>query len=431
MHVVWAHDHTFYFNETGKFYSGGKLPYAVWERYLGVFDSMTVACRGQRTSADADMKGKTLSSGPNVDFLVLPSLSNPVNKLTKRGIVEHSLREAIAKADAVIARMPSELGAEAIRVARSLGKPFAVEMVACAWDGLWNYGNAQGKLYAPFSLWKTRSLVKRAPYGIYVTEKFLQKRYPLSAQGVEGSCSNVEIPAVSPDVLDRRLKRIAAGKGTWNPDRPFRIGMIGSLNGKTKGIDTALRAFARVQWEELPSFEFHILGDGSADRWRSLAEKLGIGSLVKFCGVLTSGSAVFEWLDELDLYVQPSFQEGLPRATIEAMSRACPVLGSTAGGIPELIGAEWLHKPGGYKQFAEHLGLAIGNTAWMKEQAELNFHTAQKYTKAKLDQQRRAFWESFRDYAATFANGAEAGATANNGGQVYVKNDNAKGAEAL
>ncbi|QHW34317.1 glycosyltransferase [Paenibacillus rhizovicinus] len=436
MHVVWAHDHTFYFNETGKFYSGGKLPYAVWERYLAVFDSITVACRGQRTSADADMHGKTLSSGANVDFLVLPSLSNPVNKLTKRGIVEHSLREAISKADAVIARMPSEIGAEAIRVARSLGKPFAVEMVACAWDGLWNYGSAQGKLYAPFSLWKTRSLVKRAPYGIYVTEKFLQKRYPLAGRGVEGSCSNVEIPAVSADVLARRLERIATSP-EWNAARPFRIGMIGSLNGKTKGIDTAMRAIARIQRKDLPPFEFHILGDGSVDRWLALAEKLGITGIVKFCGVLTSGSAVFEWLDELDLYVQPSFQEGLPRATIEAMSRACPVLGSTAGGIPELIGADWLHKPGNDKLFAEHLSLAIGNASWMKEQAELNFHTAQKYTKEKLDQQRRAFWESFRDYAASAAAGTEVGqapgapAKMKTNGQVYVSKDKTKGAEAL
>lgn len=427
MHVVWAHDHTFYFNETGKFYSGGKLPYAVWERYLSVFGTITVACRGQRVSADADMRGKTLSSGANVDFLVLPSLSNPVNKLTKRGIVEQGLREAIAKADAVIARMPSEIGAEAIRVARSLGKPFAIEMVACAWDGLWNYGNAQGKLYAPLSLWKTRSLVKSAPYGIYVTEKFLQKRYPLAANGVAGSCSNVEIPVSSPDVLARRLSRIAAGDASYGTDRPFRIGMIGSLNGKTKGIDIALRAIARLKNSGLPAFEFHILGDGSVDRWLGLATKLGVSDNVKFCGVLTSGGAVFEWLDELDLYVQPSFQEGLPRATIEAMSRACPVLGSTAGGIPELIDARWLHKPGNDKQFADQLAQAIGNGEWMKEQAELNFLTAQKYTKEKLDQQRSAFWHAFRDFAGAAGVGSKsAGASG-----AYNKKDATKGVEAI
>ncbi|BBH19567.1 hypothetical protein Back11_09120 [Paenibacillus baekrokdamisoli] len=439
MHVVWAHDHTFYFNETGKFYSGGKLPYAVWERYLAVFDRVTVACRGQKTLPDADMKGKTLSSGPNVDFLVLPSLSNPVNKLTKKGYVEQCLTEIIRSADAVIARMPSEIGAEAIRVATRLGKPYSIEMVACAWDGLWNYGSAQGKLYAPLSLWKTKRLVKRAPYGIYVTEQFLQQRYPLAEAGVAGSCSNVEIPPLSDEVLNQRMERITAYP-TRKANKPFRIGLIGSLNGRTKGIETALRAMARIA-VDVPAFEFYILGDGSTDRWHALAVKLGISNRVTFCGVLTSGSAVFEWLDELDLYIQPSFQEGLPRATIEAMSRACPVVGSTAGGIPELIAPEWLHKPGNVKQLAEKLKHAIGNQSWMSEQAELNFARAQQYTKGKLDQKRLTFWRSFRDFVGSdssvssggsthFTSQAESGTKAKTTKKAYAAGES-KGAEAL
>lgn len=427
MHVVWAHDHTFYFNESGKFYSGGKLPYAVWERYLSVFDRVTVACRGQKTGPNADMKGKTLSSGPNVDFLVLPSLSNPVNKLTKRGYVEQSLTEVIRAADAVIARMPSEIGSEAIRVARQLGKPYSIEMVACAWDGLWNYGNAQGKLYAPLALWKTRRLVRRAPYGIYVTEQFLQQRYPLGASGVQGSCSNVEIPAPDDDVLAKRLQRITSSMLETNSLKPFRIGLIGSLNGRTKGIDTALRAMAKIRRTTQP-FELHILGDGSPEKWQSLAARLGVKDIVFFQGVLPSGGAVFQWLDELDLYIQPSFQEGLPRATIEAMSRACPVVASTAGGIPELIEGEWLHKPGHVKGLADLLQHAIGNNAWMAEQAELNFSRAKHYTKPKLDHKRLTFWQSFRDYVAS--GGARPNASARTESGNYANNES-KGAEAL
>ncbi|MFD0713722.1 glycosyltransferase family 4 protein [Paenibacillus sp. GCM10027626] len=404
MHVLWAHDHTFYFNESGKFYSGGKLPYAVWERYLAVFDHITVACRGQRTQPDADMSGKTLSSGPQVEFLVLPSLSNPVNKLTKRGYVDQCLTEAIREADAVIARMPSEIGAEAIRIAQRLGKPYAVEVVACAWDGLWNYGSVQGKMYAPISMWRTRRMIKKAPYGIYVTERFLQQRYPLAANGFEGACSNVELPAVPESVLTSRLSRISEK----NSGDKFRIGLIGSLNGKTKGIDTALRALARIAGNT-PPFELHILGDGSKEKWQALAVKLGLGDRVTFCGVLPSGNAVFEWLDKLDLYIQPSFQEGLPRATIEAMSRGCPVIGSTAGGIPELIPGEWLHKPGHVKQLAAKLQHAIGNKEWLTEQAGRNFARAQHYTKTRLDQKRLAFWKAFQDYAARKAYAGNAG----------------------
>ncbi|ALS26652.1 family 1 glycosyl transferase [Paenibacillus sp. 32O-W] len=390
MHILWAHDHTFYFNDSGKFFSGGKLPYAVWERYLGVFSSLTVACRGQKVPSDDSLKRKTLSSGPNVDFLVLPSLSNPVNKLTKRGYVDQLLTEAVGKADAVIARMPSEIGSEAIRVARKLGKPYAVEMVACCWDGLWNYGNLQGKLYAPLALRKTRALVKKAPFALYVTEQFLQRRYPCSG-GTTAACSNVEIPEPEPEVLEKRLAGIRPGK------RDITVGLIGSLNGKTKGIDVALKAFAGLR-QEMPDARLRILGDGPSDGWKSLAERLGVADGVEFCGVLPSGAAVFEWLDGIDIYIQPSFQEGLPRATIEAMSRACPVLGSTAGGIPELIAPDCLHQPGNVKQLTQQLVEAAGNDEWRRVQAKANFNRAHQYTKEKLDQRRREFWLSFRDY---------------------------------
>ncbi|MFC5401549.1 glycosyltransferase family 4 protein [Cohnella soli] len=395
MNVLWAHDHMFYYNESGKFYSGGKLPYKVWQRYLSVFERLTVVGRGRKLPADADPGGKTLSGGPNVDFLVLPSLSNPMNRLTKKGYVDRMLGEAISRADAVIARMPSELGAEAIRIAKRQGKPYAVEVVACAWDGLWNYGSLQGKLYAPFAYWKTRALVAQAPFAMYVTDAFLQRRYP-SRGGRTGVCSNVEIPGTEAEVLERRLARIRE-RGTGDK---LVIGLIGSLNGNAKGIDVALKALARVK-DKLPPFEFRILGDGSQTRWLRMAQRLSLENAVKFDGVLPSGSAVWEWLDNIDLYVQPSFQEGLPRATIEAMSRGCPVVGSTAGGIPELLESSCLHQPGNDRLLAEQLAAYGRNRAWMERQAERNHARAADYAKEKLDAERHSFWQAFREYAAT------------------------------
>lgn len=387
MKVLWAHDHTFYFNDSGKFFSSGKLPYSVWERYLTVFDEITVASRAKKVPSDTEIRNKSLSSGKNVDFIVLPSLSNPVNKLTKKGYIERVLTESIQKADAVIARLPSEIGSEAIEIAKKLNKPFAVEMVACAWDALWNYGNFQGKAYALFATLKTKAQVKDAPFAIYVTKQFLQNRYPNSKGYTEG-CSDVEIPELYPAVLEQRLRKIEAGS------QLITLGLIGNLAGKTKGIATALNALARVK-SQLPPFQFRILGGGHAEPWEALALQLGLQDRVHFDGVLESGDAVFQWLDEVDLYLQPSFQEGLPRATVEAMSRGCPVIGSTAGGIPELIDHRFLHKPGNEKHLARLIADNMGNKQWMMEQAQANFSKAGSYTKIQLDQNRQDFWEKF------------------------------------
>ena len=58
-----------------------------------------------------------------------------------------------------------------------------------------------------------------------------------------------------------------------------------------------------------------------------------------------------DYYDSIDIYVQPSKQEGLPRAVIEAMSRGCPVLGTDIAGIPELIQERCLFKKGSVKSF--------------------------------------------------------------------------------
>ena len=78
-----------------------------------------------------------------------------------------------------------------------------------------------------------------------------------------------------------------------------------------------------------------------------------------FNGVLPSGQPVLNWLDDIDIYVQPSFQEGLPRALVEAMSGGRPAFASTTGGIPELLPADCLHCPGD----AARLGASIARAA--------------------------------------------------------------------
>jgi hypothetical protein len=79
------------------------------------------------------------------------------------------------------------------------------------------------------------------------------------------------------------------------------------------------------------------------------------------------------------------------------MSRGCPVLGSTAGGIPELIHESCLHRPGQVGQLAEQIKRATFDRRWLKEQAERNFGRSRQFTKQLLDAKRQAFWQSFGD----------------------------------
>ena len=94
------------------------------------------------------------------------------------------------------------------------------------------------------------------------------------------------------------------------------------------------------------NIELVFVGSGSYQpQLEARAAALGVGTRVQFRGQLASADAVRAELDRADLFVLPSRQEGLPRAMIEAMARGLPCIGSTVGGIPELLATEDMVPP--------------------------------------------------------------------------------------
>jgi glycosyltransferase involved in cell wall biosynthesis len=386
MKALFCHDHVFALDGAGNVYSSGQFSASIWDRYLEVFDTLTVAGRCRRLPGTEATAGLNLASRPGVSFVFLPNLASIAGLLWRRIEAQRILAAAVKEADAVIVRLPSEIGVLGARLARTLAKPVAVEAAGCAWDGLWHYGTWQGKAYAPLRTWQMRRELGKADFALYVTRQFLQGRYPTRGHAV--AVSDVEIGALEPRVLERRLARIERRSA------PLVLGLIGAIGNEIKGVRTVLEALARTR-DALPPFEFRVLGPGDPRPWQDLAARHGLADAVRFCGILPSGAAVFAWLDEIDIYLQPSFKEGLPRAMVEAMSRACPALGSTAGGIPELVAPDCLHRPGDATQLGRLLIRAATDTSWQREQAQRNFEHAGAYTGEVLDARRRAFWRDF------------------------------------
>ena len=101
------------------------------------------------------------------------------------------------------------------------------------------------------------------------------------------------------------------------------------------------------------------------------------------------------WLDGIDLYLQPSYIEGLPRALVEAMNRGCPALASNVGGIPELLGKECLHTAGDARSLAQKIELAMVDVKWREFHSEINFNRAREYDSDYLNGIRQKFWRNF------------------------------------
>jgi glycosyltransferase involved in cell wall biosynthesis len=101
-----------------------------------------------------------------------------------------------------------------------------------------------------------------------------------------------------------------------------------------KGHIYLLKAIRRVL-EEMPDLELWIVGDGPLrpDLEKS-AEALGIGDSVFFLGRKDN---IGDILGETSVFALSSLREGLPVALVEALASGLPVIGTNAGGIPEVI----------------------------------------------------------------------------------------------
>jgi glycosyltransferase involved in cell wall biosynthesis len=372
--LVFAHDTWFLRGPDGRVWTDrGSFP---WDRYLAFASSITVVSRMRDLEPGESTEKMAPASHPAVSFVPVPNLATLSGRLVRRRAARRQVRSVLAEADALVARLPSEIGGLACRVADSLGKVWAVELVTCPWDAIWNYGTWKGRAFAPVAWWETRRLLARAPFSLYVTERFLQRRYPPGGHAV--GVSDVEVP-VEPGALERRLARVAGSGG-----RPVVFGTVAALL-PFKGIDTALGA---LQAADLPEWEYRVLGAGDPAQYGEVPAN------VHFDGTRPAGEPVLRWLDGIDVYLQPSRQEGLPRAMVEAMARGLPALGSTAGGIPELLDPSCLHKPGDVAGLSRLLARSV-SAEWQAEQAHRNVHVAERYEPGLLDERRRAFWAAF------------------------------------
>lgn len=387
MRVLFAHDGPIQRDEYGNFY-GIAHNDDTFRRYYRIAEKIAVVIRVKDIDKVSAVKKYSKISVSPFEVIESPNISSVKGMIIKRYEAKKIIKKEVMESDFVIARLPSVIGFLAIDYARKYNRPYFVEMVACPWDAYWNH-SVLGKIIAPIMYQNTRKRVKKADYVLYVTNEFLQKRYP--TLGLSVNCSDVALMDFDDSVLNKRLKKIS----NMNADSKIVIGTTAAVDVKYKGQRYIIEAMGRLKKQGVSNIEYQLVGGGDQEYLKKLAQKFEVLDQVEFLGPLPH-SQVFNWLDTIDIYTQPSRQEGLPRALIEAMSRALPSFGAKTAGIPELLDNDFIFN-NNINNIKEICSILLKfDKKKLQEQAIRNFNEAKKYEKDLIEDKRNEFYRLFK-----------------------------------
>ncbi len=406
MQVAVVTEHRFCATPDGVLWTPNSFAYSFWERYLAVFSQVRIVARVLEVAkAKAEWK---CAMGPGVTTAPLPHYIGPMQYLRQRRSLRRSLRNAITPDSAVILRAPSHIGTNTARDLHKRGQPYGVEIVGDPFDVL-----APGALrhpLRPFLRWRIprdlRRLVQRAVAAAYVTQHTLQRRYPIGTGAFATHYSSIEL----------RQGCFANSPRTYcsKPKRRIRLISAGSLEQMYKAPDTLIRAVAQCARSGV-DVELVWAGDGRLrTAVETLAESTGCPDRFRFVGNLPGASAVRQEFDRADMFVLVSRTEGLPRAMIEAMARGLPCLGSTAGGIPELLPADCLVPPNDIEALAAKIAEFCRDRERMESHSKRNLRKAREYQDDVLSERRVEFYRHVREAMEIFQNCDTTGSCAGN-----------------
>lgn len=135
-------------------------------------------------------------------------------------------------------------------------------------------------------------------------------------------------------------------------------GMVARLHPQ-KAHGDLLRAYQAVR-TDFPDTVLWLVGDGpERPRLEALTRQLGLAEHVVFAG---DRADPLDWIAAMDLFVHPTYFEGLPLAVLEAMAAARPVIASAVDGLKGLIENNlhgWLTPPGDVPALAAAMRAAL------------------------------------------------------------------------
>ena len=147
--------------------------------------------------------------------------------------------------------------------------------------------------------------------------------------------------------------------------------------GKRKGVYDILEAAKRIKSDNI---RFYLYGDGDIESFKRLILKYNLENKVFLLG-WASGKDKEQVFKCADIYILPSYNEGLPVSVLEAISYGLPVISTPVGGIPEIVQDKvngFLIEPGDYYSLAEKIEILANDKELRYKMGRESFRIAKE-----------------------------------------------------
>lgn len=405
-------DHRFLQTPDKKVWTITQCPYNFYREYLAVFDSVRVISRA--FPVERAEPNFLPVEGPGVEFYAMPGYKGPFGFISHFASVRKRAKQAVPPGSAVILRMPSQVANSVEYWLSRTRHPYGVEVVADPYDVLGPAANRH--IVAPIARrYFTSKLQRQCRQAVavsYVTKTYLQQRYPPAPSHKEAEINGggrfdgrKQYSVAVSDVNLSAESYVCLPRMALHDQSSFRIIFVGTLESLYKGPDILLAAVGICRRQGIP-VRVRFLGIGQQmPALQKQCERLGLQGEVEFAGSVTAGEPVRRELDLADLFVLPSRAEGVPRAMLEAMARGLPCVGTTVGGIPELLHQEDLVPVDDAHALAAVIRESFVNRERLERMSLRNLRTAHNYSAAVLAEKRQQFFRAVKELTARSNNG--------------------------
>jgi glycosyltransferase involved in cell wall biosynthesis len=371
----------------GKVWTKTSSPYSYWSKFLTEFEEVHVAVRMLEVeSVDSSF---IRADGDKVYFINLPYFVGPYQYFLNYVQIKRAIKNSIRIGYAYIFRVPSIIANHFTSLLEKINYPYGIYVVGDPYDSF-SPGAIKNPL-RPFFRWlftkNLKKICQKSWAAAYVTEYSLQRRYPPKKGIYCTYFSEAELED----------KAYVEKPRCYDNKKIIRLIMVGSLEHFLKSPEILINAVHQCVSEGL-NIELVMVGGGKyLENLKAQANSLNLDRRIKFTGPLPTGESVRQELDKSDVFVLPSRQEGLPRAMIEAMARGLPCIGSTVGGIPELLPPEDLVPPGDVKALARKIKEVVTNPERMTVMSARNLAKAREYKDDNLRERRNSFYRYVKE----------------------------------